>query len=164
MNTFIQRHKHKLLSVVFLIVLGVIVGITASLSYAQEAPGDVAFDTIKQPKVVLEGPPGTTKVWLDFPIVLINNGNTSQEVAVTLNCVKSISTAMYTLQPGKNKYTHKHPLTRDEVLAVNVLKKTKGKMACDASIPEDANPTNNALTFDLYKNRVRVDIKNVKKK
>lgn len=164
MNTFIQTHKRKLLSALFLVVLGIVVGITASLSYAQEAPGDVAFDTIKQPKAVLSGTPGQTTVWLEFPIFLINKGNASQEVTVTLNCAQSSSTGTYTLQPGKNKYTHKHPLTRDQVLAVNALKKTKGKMACDVSIPEDADATNNAITFDLFKNRIRVDIKNVKKK
>ncbi len=164
MNTFIQTHKHKLLSVLVLVVLGLAVGITASLSYAQEAPGDVEFKTIKQPKAVLSGAPGATKVWLEFPLVLINNGNASQEVTVTLNCVKSTSTGTYTVQPGQNKYTHKHPLTPDEVRAVNALKKTKGKLACDVSIPEDSNAENNGLTFDLFKNRIRVDIKNVKKK
>lgn len=117
---------------------------------------DFTFDTVKQPVAVLKN----NKVGLEFPIYLTNKSNTEKEVKVQLNCVKRASVSTYTQKPGQAKQTFIHPLSKEEVLFLNNLKKTKGKVPCEFSLISGGN---SGATFDLYRNKIRIDIKNVKK-
>lgn len=159
-----KKPYHIIFAVVLFIMMSLIT-FSITRSY-EEKKLDIALDTIKQPKAVIEG----KSVMLRFPVTITNASNEAQKVMLRMNCVQSTSSQMYNLKPGKSKETYRHPLSKEEVLEVNKLKKTKGTFPCDIAIiidPNeelDSNPSNNYLFFDLYKNRVRVDIKNVRKK
>lgn len=162
-NTY-QKSYHVISAILLFLIMS-LVTFAVTRSY-EEKTVDISLDTIKQPKAVIEG----KKVFLRFPVTLTNALNESQEVTLRMNCVQSTSSETYTLEPGKSKQTYSHPLSKEEVLEVNKLKRTKDSFPCDIAViidpaeELDSNPSNNYLFFDLYKNRVRVDIKNVRKK
>lgn len=153
----IQKIGSSILVAVAMAVVAALVTISVSLfSFAQNA-NYVVLQDIKQPTVKLKD----KNVSLQFPIFLNNTATEEQEAGVELNCVKSVSSSVFKTKKGKKKYTYIHPLSREEVLALNDLKKRKGSFACTFSL---ADSRDNSISFDLYRNRVRLDIKNVKKK
>lgn len=156
----LKKHKKEFL-VSGLIAVAIVVA-SVSLSQAEDvlppAGADFSIDAVKQPVVVLKP---NNKVALEFPIYLTNKSDAEKEVSVSLKCVKSTSTASYSQKPGKVKQIFVHPLSKEEVLLLNNLKKTKGSYTCEFSLIGSAAKR---MSFDLYRNRVRLDIKNWKKK
>lgn len=148
------KNKKYLIIVGLIAITSVIASISLSyLSYAQQTDRTVTIEEVTAPKPLLSG----KNVLLAFPLKLTNSSTAARGIGLSLDCGKGAQTQTYTQSPGSTKQIFNYQLSNAEIITMNNFKKTKGSVACTLSSEEGQT-----VSFDLYRNRIRLDIKNLR--
>ena len=163
------QNKHKI-AVASLLCFGLVslaVGLfydngtsfSASITSAQEGhkTSKVFSADVKKPKALFDGKSAS----LNYPLTIKNNTATTINITANLTCMDNAGTATFKLKPGTNELTYVQTLSSRQLTDLNAAKKTGTTFPCNFVFTDGIISQN--LSFDLYKNRVSVDIKNVKK-